>query len=98
MRDKYGMWCHPSFPEWDEETTQETVQLWLSDNDGEFYFCYFQDTASDELVESWFEDGEADCSSWEPICINPNAFLLSIHDTEEAPVAVYFVPNSPPAR
>jgi hypothetical protein len=28
VRDEYGFWTHPDYPEWDEGTTVKTVHDW----------------------------------------------------------------------
>jgi hypothetical protein len=89
-----GYWTHPDFPEWDEGTTRLQCDTWCAENDGKFYIVSFEDDAPENLIERFYDDGESDISDWNPICEKPDSFLLSIHDTEDGPVALFFAPNN----
>jgi hypothetical protein len=96
VRDEFGMFLHPDFndPSWDESTTVEVMNKWFADNGGEIYYTFMDGDAPDEVTEAWFENDDYDCSKWEPKCDKEGAFLLSIHDTEGGPIAVFFVPKN----
>jgi len=91
-RDDQGMWTHPDLPFWDESATEAEQATWAAQNKLEFAWDYFRDSASDELNRRWFKEKETDCSEWRPAVANEQAFLLTIHDTDEGPVAVFAVP------
>lgn len=88
-RDEHGFWTHPHLPYWDEQTTQETVDAWKAEQEISFAFDRFEFSATDEEVDQWFTEEKSDCSGWEPKCDKEGAFLLSIHDTEDGPVAAF---------
>ena len=94
IRDEAGMGTHPDFPSCDEigETLGKRFRKWLDRNNGGVLIDKFEDRASEELQKSWFELGEYNCSDWTPKCNIPQAFLISIHDTEDGPIAVFFIP------
>lgn len=92
-RDERGMWSHPDFPRWDEGTSIECMSKWFSANKGNHYIDTLENSARDEVSEAWFDGELESCLDWTPHCSKNNAFLLSVHDTEDGPVAVYFVPN-----
>ncbi|MDF0533649.1 hypothetical protein PY479_05065 [Shewanella sp. A32] len=94
IRDVYGFWTHPDLPMWDEDTKKEEIDKWLLENNGSFHFEMMDGDAPQELLDRYFEEGESDCSYWHPFDNRPGSFLVSIHDTEDGPVAMYFVPNS----
>ncbi|WP_342345782.1 hypothetical protein [Shewanella dokdonensis] len=94
IRDNDGLWTHPDLPEWDEGTTKEQVDAWASENGGTIHVEWMDGNAPQELTDRYFEVGEPDCSYWYPCCNKEGNFLLSIHDTEDGPVALFFVPNS----
>ena len=88
-----GYWTHPDLPEWDEGTTQAECEAWAADNGGEFVVIRFEYDAPEKLIDSYFEQGETDISDWLPVCKKTCSFLLSIHDTEDGPVALFFAPK-----
>ena len=46
-----------------------------------------------ECYEQWLENESDDCSCWSPTPPSDDAFLLSIHDTEDGPSAWFAVPQ-----
>jgi len=94
VRNSYGMFTHPDFPAWHEGTHRDTVADWFTFNKGTRHVVHFDDTAPDLLFKAWLHNGGCDLSKWEPSCAANNSFLLSIHDTENGPVAWFFVPNA----
>ena len=89
-----GYWTHPDFPEWDEGTTRAESEAWAADNGGEFVAIWFESDAPENLIERFFDDGDSDISDWNPVCEKSGSFLLSIHDTEDGPVALFFDPKN----
>ncbi|NQZ49315.1 MAG: hypothetical protein HRT95_03730 [Moritella sp.] len=93
VRDTKGMFSHPDFPAWDDNAEVKEMNDWFSMNNGAWYIDSFESNGPEEMVESWFDNGDSDCTNWQPICDKPGAFLLSIHDTKEGPVGLFFVPH-----
>lgn len=96
-RDKNGWYTHPQCPNWDEGTTKAEQDDWLLQNKFTIDMDRFEFTASDELTDAWGE-GLCDCSKWDPKSRNHGAILMSIHDTDDGPVAFYLVPMSPTVK
>jgi len=91
-----GFWTHENFPDFDgaEYPTNEQVDKWLSENSIGIRSFWFENDAEDSLVERYFEEGDLTaCAEWNPTCESPGAFLISIHDTEDGPIAVFAIPN-----
>ncbi|WP_345857472.1 hypothetical protein [Shewanella algae] len=93
VRDDYGYWTHPDLPVWDEGTTREQIDAWAKENNGTIVVEWMDGDAPEEVADRYFEVGEADCSYWYPHCSKAGNFLLSIHDTEDGPIAMFFVPT-----
>ncbi len=36
-RDDHGMWAHPEHPNWDEETSANTINAWFERNNIDFF-------------------------------------------------------------
>ncbi len=49
---------------------------------------WFELDAPEHLIERY-----TDISDWQPVCDKAGSFLLSIHDTEDGPVALFFAPK-----
>ena len=94
-RDEDGYWVHPELPEWDEGTTQEEIDDWFSNNNLSYWIDNFEDsvTATEEMQERYYGASDGNISDWEPDCPVKGSFLLSIHDTESGPVAVFATPK-----
>jgi hypothetical protein len=43
--------------------------------------------------ERFYDDSDSDISDWSPVYEKAGSFLLSIHDTEDGPVALFFAPK-----
>lgn len=97
QRDENGYWSHPDFPAWDEGVEQETIDQWFSDNEITYFVDEFEGsvTATEEMHKAYYDDGAMGAPDWQPRCDADGAFLLSIHDTEQGPVAVFAAPNKP---
>lgn len=91
-RDENGFWTHPNFPEWHEGTTRDEVDAFFGELNLGYVVYSMEFNAPDELVEKYFEDGDYGCVDWNPECDKEGAFLLSIHDTEDGPVAIFAYP------
>jgi hypothetical protein len=98
VRDTTGFFSHPDFPAWDESTSQKEINDWFHQNGGVPVIIDFENDADGYLVDAWFDtDGtgteELTLLKWEPTCDKfEGAFLLSIHDTEAGPMAIFFHP------
>jgi len=94
-RDKGGYWVHPELPEWDDGTTQKEIDTWFSNNNLSYWIDNFEDstTATEEMQDAYFVNGDVGVPDWKPECPVEGSFLLSIHDTEDGPVAVFAIPK-----
>lgn len=90
-----GFWTHPDFPDFGEVVSFESGDFkdWMDSNSIKVVVVSMEGDADAELVESWFDEGLYDCSFWNPAPPADNAFLLSIHDTEDGPYAWWAIPS-----
>jgi hypothetical protein len=90
-RDEYGFWSHSVFDEFgDEEIIPED---WFTSRGVKVASVKFEYDAPEELQNDWFEDGEPDCSAWNPSRPEGDGwFVLSIHDTDDGPICVWAHP------
>lgn len=92
-RDFQGYWTHPELPDWGEHITQSELDAWKAENSIDVVFVWMESDADEDVLQSYFEDGDPFIGNWEPVPPEANAFVLSIHDTEDGPVAVFAVPK-----
>lgn len=90
-----GFWTHYDLPDFGERVSFEKGNFkdWLDSNGIRVVIVPMDGDADNDLVKSWFEYGLCDCSFWDPTPPAENAFLLSIHDTEDGPCAWWAIPN-----
>ena len=92
-RDKNGFWTHPSLPDFGEDIMDYTP--WLDKNNITVKWYYLEDCNNESIVTKYFEDNDTTAiNEWQPSCDDTGSFLLSIHDTEDGPIAVFAIPNS----
>lgn len=91
-RDSSGYWVHSQHPDWEEGVTWEEVNAWCGENGVTWHLVWFEHDAPDMAWHNYYELGHDSCVGWEPEPPLPGAFCLSIHDTEDGPVAVYLSP------
>ncbi|EPR5147725.1 TPA: hypothetical protein ACMDT2_004178 [Vibrio parahaemolyticus] len=91
QRNQYGYWTHSEYPSWAEWTDEKVMHKWFSDRGLCFQVVYFESDVSEEKSERFFGKGDPDVTDWQPTKPHPDAFLLSIHDTENGPVAIWAV-------
>lgn len=90
-RDECGHWTHPAWPEDGEENA--IPKTWFAEHGLEVFIVELEYDASEELITAYFEEGNPDCSAWQPTCpIGEGWFVFSIHDTEGGPVCVWVRP------
>lgn len=97
VRDKYGFWTHSQFPDFGEYITDEAWSKWCAENQIKGVFVEFESDAPEELQDEWF-DGGNDCSKWQPTKPAEYSFLLSVHATEDGPVAIFAIPLIKPMQ
>lgn len=91
-RNEQGFWTHPDFPAWDEDTAIDEINTWAAANGFDFKVIWFHDDATEQLLERWFEENDSKaCAQWQPTCDPATGFLLSIHDTEDGPIALFAI-------
>lgn len=89
-RSDNGYWRHPDFPVWDENTNGHVINQWFDDRGLSYYVSHFQETAGEEQIKAYLS-GEGSISDWFPKAPKGDSFLLSIHETDDGPVAVFGV-------
>lgn len=88
VRDQYGYWTHPDYPtNWDEDTTEEEVNKWFSDNQIKAVDIWMQD--DDEPLSEKYAAGEVYACDWNPKKPTEDSFLLFITDTEDGCLALF---------
>ncbi|MBC8737138.1 hypothetical protein F6X40_09995 [Paraburkholderia sp. UCT31] len=88
-RDKNGYWTHPLFANADVETPREW-QIWLAAHQLTACLKYLEyETCASAIADRYFEGGDANVSDWNPTPPGPEWFLLSLHDTQNGPVAAF---------
>lgn len=98
QRDEYGFWSHSQYPAWDEGTTMDLVEAWEKENGIRISIIDLESDAPVEVSEHYFEHDDTNCSDWHPTHSAPGAFLLSIHDGEDGPVALFAIPQEEGSR
>jgi len=91
-RDKNGLWNHPDYPRWEEDTPREVITAWAAERGGSFHYDRFEESASEEIADYW--QIHSDCSAWQPSVDISGAVLVSIYDHEDGPIAVFFAPDA----
>lgn len=91
-RDESGFWTHSMFPDFGEHITREEWEKWCADNQIHGCFVYFEHDAPEELQDEWYEGEEYNCNAWHPTKPSDSSFLLSLHDTEDGPIAIFATP------
>ena len=95
QRDQYGEWTHPELLELigDREwVPREEWQEWKDHHGIETHISEMEYDLdeSDPVWISHFEEGNPGCVGWEPKPPGPEWCVLSIHDTEDGPVVVWY--------
>ena len=91
-----GYWSHPGLPDQDGEDPGP-FETWAKEQGLYHDYLLMQDDSVSELHPYWSESA-AHCIGWEPThpsWAGPDAFLLSIFDTEEGPAALWVWRDSP---
>lgn len=91
-RDTLGFWSHSVMSQFGENCTQTQISKFKMKNNCDILITFMEDSADPKVVEQ-SEKGEGSCSLWNPAPPKKNAFLLSIHDTEDGVQAWWCVPN-----
>lgn len=98
-RDTYGDWTHPELKafydkggdDW-EMVSLDEYKDWLESHGIETSVVFMEQDldADDPAYIKHFEDGEAGSVGWNPEPLGPEWHMLSIHDTEEGPVVIWY--------
>lgn len=95
-RDKDGMCCHPDLltDRWNMDDNEEAYDRTKFAEAGfEVDFIEFEYDAPEELQEAWCENGDANCSAWQPSRPAGEGWMLAgIWDHEDGPLAFYVRP------
>ncbi len=86
IRDNRGHWTHPDILikesysplEWDEFLRKYAIDVIKQS---------MFDTACDEICSQFFEHASTTCLPWKPKAPSKHAFLISIHESNDGPVA-----------
>lgn len=89
-----GFWTHPEFPDFGETVSFKSGEFkdWMDDNEITVVVVPMECDVDIEKFDAWYSEGVCDCSFWNPSPPSENAFLLSIHDTEDGPYAWWAKP------
>lgn len=95
QRDENGYWSHSAIDGLfgDEESVPgNTWREWLAEHNIEVTSLEMQDDLPEDhpLWQSYFEDGEPDCSKWTPEPPGPEWYVLCIFEDEEGPAFVWY--------
>jgi hypothetical protein len=90
-RDEDGWWSHPEYlASFDgDEISSEQLEGWLAQHQLETRITCMESEAADEDYQRYMDDGQCDCTAWAVEMQPAPWFLLSIHDTEDGPIAVW---------
>lgn len=98
-RDRYGDWTHPALAALfgQGENEREIIpgpewKAWLADHGIETAIVGMEAELDDDHP-AWirhFDEGEPGSVGWHPEPPGPEWHLLSIHDTEDGPVAIWY--------
>lgn len=90
-RNDCGHWTHPSWPDDGDECA--IPRHWFAEHGLEVFIVELEYDAPQEVQDAYFDEGNPDCSKWEPSKpIGDGWFIFSIHDTEDGPVCVWVRP------
>lgn len=92
-RCKDGYWTHPELPDMGETVSKFKLEQFENEQGFKVHIISMEYDADEETTDLYFEHGEPGCPLWEPTKPSDNAFLLSIHDTEDGPFAWWAVPK-----
>lgn len=93
MRDETGFTSHPDIPETEEEVS---IRPYLADLGYDVRGTFMSEDHDDdsEQFKDYYEREPFSCSTWQPM--SPEGWqLISIHDTEDGPVALFVRPILP---
>ena len=92
-RDKYGYWTHSQLPDFGESVGWRVINQWAKNNRLSVILVFLETDAPEAVASKYFDDGDPDVSNWMPTPPNGDSFLLSIHDSDDGPLAWFAVPN-----
>ncbi|MCF2827113.1 MULTISPECIES: hypothetical protein [unclassified Pseudoalteromonas] len=92
QRDENGYWSHPDWPMWDDGNTFIEIHNYALSRGFRLCLDKFENSCTVEQEESYYKQGNTNINSWHPTCNTPGAFLLSIHEADDGPIAVFAAP------
>src|SRR5690606_25065389 len=90
--DQNGWRCHPDLPQFEEGQEQDFGKYLRQQGLRYALHSLENDTSpeNDKIATDYFEHGSSDFSGWNPLPPQGDGwFLISIHDTEDGPVAMW---------
>nr|WP_125783058.1 hypothetical protein [Pseudoalteromonas rubra] len=92
VRDCDGCWTHPDLPMFDETTTTSEINAYLAQFGLTSHAVWMEYDCHPDEFERYFEAGDSNISFWNPACNIKGSFMLSIHDTDQGPIALFAYP------
>ncbi len=93
-RDNYGEWTHPEFDSFCGErelVPLDELRAWEDNHGIETKVSMLEDEREDDpAFISFFESDNPNLSTWNPEPPDIEWRMLSIHDTEDGPVTVWY--------
>lgn len=86
-----GYWSHPGLPSFEGEDPAP-FEAWMKGQGLYHDYALMQDDAAGSESHPYWAESAAHCIGWNPerpSWAGPDAFLLSIFDTEEGPAALW---------
>ncbi|EOW9224842.1 hypothetical protein ACN26P_003374 [Vibrio cholerae] len=90
-RDEMGNFTHPDYPWADKEGGYIEQSAWFVDHGLFYHVDCFNHSASEELTRKFYASDSRNLSIWNPKPPCAGAFLLSIQDSRDGPLAVWAV-------
>ncbi|EEY36252.1 hypothetical protein [Vibrio mimicus] len=90
-RDEMGNFYHPDYPWWWQEGSFKEIHGWYAESGLFFHVDFFDHSASEELKEEFYASESKSLAIWNPKPPCAAAFLLSIQDSEDGPLAIWAV-------
>ncbi len=97
IRDECGFWTHSQYPDFEgrESISKEEWEQWCTSHGIKAHIVDFTSdvNVTEEECEKYFDDPSGSCATWQPTPPKEtNAFLFSLHETENGPVAIFAIP------
>lgn len=92
-RSKYGQWTHKELPNFGENPQWSQIHDWARKNEIQVHIVWLEQDAPDSIREQYLDKQDPNFRDWNPTPPMREAFLLSVHDTDDGPCAWFAVPH-----